>query len=347
MLQTTGMSARRAGSPHDSRFISEDEETADPIIPWRTGEGALLQRIRLTDRLQRVNRLIDNHHGPWCCTKIWNIVREVFAFEETSSKLHSIDKINSLNADQLESLQATIKRCVEALDDCLGMFEEIEECERPGVRNAGCKATHLVERRDLAQARRRLEELVAGIEAMPVYESDRSSWRWHQDEHQEPLLASGSTTDAHLRRCLESVPSSPFDKSWMYGSTLPSRDIDDDSRASTSDQCSPVNKASAPTRRDKATHSCYYIIFAAVLLTIASAAFGVRWAIRKQATGDGFTVASYILAVGATVLVPWTGYHYNHCTCWRRHPQGPDDPPGADIALDDCQKSTAVSGEAC
>lgn len=64
---------------------------------------------------------------------------------------------------------------------------------------------------------------------------------------------------------------------------------------------------------------CYLLAALGLLFISSSSAVGIYYSITKNAMGDGFTTAGYMLAVGTLVVTPPAAYHYQHCRCWRRN----------------------------
>lgn len=66
---------------------------------------------------------------------------------------------------------------------------------------------------------------------------------------------------------------------------------------------------------------CYLLAALGLVFILSSFAVGMYYSIEKDAMGDGFTTAGYMLAVGTLVVTPPAAYHYQHCRCWRRYPK--------------------------
>lgn len=64
---------------------------------------------------------------------------------------------------------------------------------------------------------------------------------------------------------------------------------------------------------------CYLLAALGLVFTFGSSAVGLYYSIAKDAMGDGFTTAGYVLAVGTLVVTPPAAYHYQHCRCWISH----------------------------
>lgn len=54
------------------------------------------------------------------------------------------------------------------------------------------------------------------------------------------------------------------------------------------------------------------------LIITGSAAFAMYWTIRTGAIGDGFTAASWLVAVGTLIVAVPVARHYQHCRCWKK-----------------------------
>jgi hypothetical protein len=62
---------------------------------------------------------------------------------------------------------------------------------------------------------------------------------------------------------------------------------------------------------------CYLLAALGLVFISSSSAVGIYYSIAKNAMGDGFTTAGYMLAVGTLVVTPPAAYHYQHCRCWK------------------------------
>ncbi|KAG9254036.1 uncharacterized protein F5Z01DRAFT_112443 [Emericellopsis atlantica] len=68
---------------------------------------------------------------------------------------------------------------------------------------------------------------------------------------------------------------------------------------------------------------CYMLLLAGGLFILGSMVWGIHCSLHG-AMGDGFTGASWLVAVGTLVLGPPMAIHYRKCRCWVR---GYDEPP--------------------
>jgi hypothetical protein len=64
--------------------------------------------------------------------------------------------------------------------------------------------------------------------------------------------------------------------------------------------------------------TCYIICFVMFLIVVGSASLGIYYTVRFDKMGDGFTAASWIVAIGALSLAGPLARHYPHCSCWVR-----------------------------
>lgn len=53
------------------------------------------------------------------------------------------------------------------------------------------------------------------------------------------------------------------------------------------------------------------------LVVIGSGVLGIYYTVQFDRMGDGFTAASWIVAIGAMALAGPMARHYPHCSCWR------------------------------
>lgn len=65
--------------------------------------------------------------------------------------------------------------------------------------------------------------------------------------------------------------------------------------------------------------TCWILIFLVLVVTLGSTAIGVYFSVAKNAMGDGFTTAAWVVGVGALLLAGPIAYHYPHCKCWKPH----------------------------
>lgn len=63
---------------------------------------------------------------------------------------------------------------------------------------------------------------------------------------------------------------------------------------------------------------CYIIYIGMLLIMLGSGALALYYTICLDKMGDGFTAASWIVAIGAMALAGPLARHYPHCTCWNR-----------------------------
>jgi len=62
--------------------------------------------------------------------------------------------------------------------------------------------------------------------------------------------------------------------------------------------------------------TCWMLILVVLTLAFGSAAIGIYYSTKHQ-MGDGFTTASWVVAVGALLLAGPIAYHYQYCGCWK------------------------------
>jgi hypothetical protein len=63
---------------------------------------------------------------------------------------------------------------------------------------------------------------------------------------------------------------------------------------------------------------CYLIALFLSLVITGSATFALYWTITTGQMGDGFTAASWFVAVGTLIIAVPLARHYAHCTCWKK-----------------------------
>ncbi|KAF5983069.1 SesB, P-loop containing protein [Fusarium bulbicola] len=80
---------------------------------------------------------------------------------------------------------------------------------------------------------------------------------------------------------------------------------------------SPLEIVDVPTERPSWFRPCYIICSIMALVVIGSGVLGMYYTIRFDRMGDGFTAASWIVAIGAMALAGPMARHYPHCSCWR------------------------------
>lgn len=71
--------------------------------------------------------------------------------------------------------------------------------------------------------------------------------------------------------------------------------------------------------KHKRPRGCLLIITFFATFVAVSLFFGILFTIRKEygySLGDAFTLASYIVAIGAFTSTAMVAYHYPHCRCW-------------------------------
>jgi hypothetical protein len=61
---------------------------------------------------------------------------------------------------------------------------------------------------------------------------------------------------------------------------------------------------------------CYIICFLMFLIIAGSASLGIYYTVRFDKMGDGFTAASWIVAIGTLALAGPLARHYPYCSCW-------------------------------
>ncbi len=69
---------------------------------------------------------------------------------------------------------------------------------------------------------------------------------------------------------------------------------------------------------------CVLIIAVFVIFTLLSCFLGVYFTVNKgygYGMGDAFTLAGYVIAVGALVSTAGSAYHYPRCACWKKTKQ--------------------------
>lgn len=72
-----------------------------------------------------------------------------------------------------------------------------------------------------------------------------------------------------------------------------------------------------PTAADIALlRPCYIMCLVMLLVITGSASFAIYWTLHFGKMGDGFTAASWMVAVGTLALAPAVARHYPYCTCW-------------------------------
>ena len=76
----------------------------------------------------------------------------------------------------------------------------------------------------------------------------------------------------------------------------------------------PAAKGKALLRR---IPFCYLLSALAFIFISSSSAVGLYFSIARNAMGDSFTTAGFILAVGTLTVTPPAAYHYQHCRCWK------------------------------
>jgi len=62
--------------------------------------------------------------------------------------------------------------------------------------------------------------------------------------------------------------------------------------------------------------TCWILILIVLTVVFGSAAIGIYYSTKHQ-MGDGFTTASWVVAVGTLLLAGPIAYHYPHCGCWK------------------------------
>ncbi|KAF5659774.1 hypothetical protein FCIRC_12368 [Fusarium circinatum] len=82
---------------------------------------------------------------------------------------------------------------------------------------------------------------------------------------------------------------------------------------------SPLESTDVPTERPSRfrRRPCYIMCSIMALVVIGSGVLGIYYTIRFDRMGDGFTAASWIVAIGAMALAGPMARHYPHCSCWR------------------------------
>ncbi|KAF5719547.1 hypothetical protein FMUND_4650 [Fusarium mundagurra] len=80
---------------------------------------------------------------------------------------------------------------------------------------------------------------------------------------------------------------------------------------------SPLEIADVHTERPSRFRPCYIICSIMALVVIGSGVLGIYYTVRFDRMGDGFTAASWIVAIGAMALAGPMARHYPHCSCWR------------------------------
>ncbi|CZR37979.1 uncharacterized protein FPRO_06830 [Fusarium proliferatum ET1] len=80
---------------------------------------------------------------------------------------------------------------------------------------------------------------------------------------------------------------------------------------------SPLEIADVPTERPPRFRPCYIMCSIMVLVVIGSGVLGIYYTVQFDRMGDGFTAASWIVAIGAMALAGPMARHYPHCLCWR------------------------------
>jgi hypothetical protein len=80
----------------------------------------------------------------------------------------------------------------------------------------------------------------------------------------------------------------------------------------------PPVDASRVTRSWRLQHVrfCYVIVALGLVIIGGSLAVGLYYSIARDRMGDGFTTASWMVAVGTLVLAAPMAKHYPHCKCW-------------------------------
>ncbi|KAI1044093.1 hypothetical protein LB505_010534 [Fusarium chuoi] len=80
---------------------------------------------------------------------------------------------------------------------------------------------------------------------------------------------------------------------------------------------SPLEIADVPTERPSRLRPCYIMCSIMALVVIGSGVLGIYYTVQFDRMGDGFTAASWIVAIGAMALAGPMARHYPHCSCWR------------------------------
>ncbi|SCN71865.1 uncharacterized protein FFB20_04054 [Fusarium fujikuroi] len=80
---------------------------------------------------------------------------------------------------------------------------------------------------------------------------------------------------------------------------------------------SPLEIADVPTERPSRFRPCYIMCSIMVLVVIGSGVLGIYYTVQFDRMGDGFTAASWIVAIGAMALAGRMARLYPHCSCWR------------------------------
>ncbi|KAF5572559.1 P-loop containing protein [Fusarium pseudoanthophilum] len=80
---------------------------------------------------------------------------------------------------------------------------------------------------------------------------------------------------------------------------------------------SPLEIADISTERPSRFRPCYIICSIMALIVIGSGVLGIYYTVRFDRMGDGFTAASWIVAIGVMTLAGPMARHYPRCSCWR------------------------------
>jgi hypothetical protein len=95
-------------------------------------------------------------------------------------------------------------------------------------------------------------------------------------------------------------------------------EISTPSEQQTRSNSSPAADSTTATPK---TRGCYIIIATFAAFVTLSCFLGVYFTVQNEygySMGDSFTLAGYVVAVGAFVSTAFLAYHYPRCTCWRR-----------------------------
>ncbi|KAI1266315.1 hypothetical protein F5Y18DRAFT_383070 [Xylariaceae sp. FL1019] len=70
------------------------------------------------------------------------------------------------------------------------------------------------------------------------------------------------------------------------------------------------------------TRPCYIMAFIYLVVILGSGALGVYYWVAKDRMGDGFTAASWFVAVATLVMTFPAALHYPRCRCWQSWSKG-------------------------
>lgn len=69
---------------------------------------------------------------------------------------------------------------------------------------------------------------------------------------------------------------------------------------------------------EKIIPMCFILVPSVILVIMASTIVGFYYTMVWEKMSDGFTAASWVIAVGALALAGPTAFHYPKCVCWKQ-----------------------------